>query len=236
MKAVILAGGRGTRMGDKGLSKPKCLLSIAGKPIIQYQIDALKRCNINDIIVVTGFKSELIKKELGDSVTYVHNKDYFSTNSAYGLWLTKDLVIDDGFIALNSDLIFHTEILKELINSAHPNAIMVDEIVRLDSGMLKVVIKDGTIHKMAKDVGLDLAHADAVGPVKISSEGAKLVFNRIDELIKNEGKKDAWHYSIYSDVSKLINFKGISLRDFPWVEIDTEEDLILAEKIIHKIK
>ena len=71
MQGLILAAGKGTRMGN--IEVPKCLLEINGVPIIKHQINSFKKNGINDIVVVTGYKSEMIHDLLNDQVQYVHN-------------------------------------------------------------------------------------------------------------------------------------------------------------------
>ena len=67
MQGLILAAGKGTRMGN--IDVPKCMLEINGRPIIKHQIDSFKKNGIEDIFVVTGYKSEMIH-----DVTYKHLK------------------------------------------------------------------------------------------------------------------------------------------------------------------
>ena len=61
MKAVIMAGGKGTRLRDMTLSTPKPMIEIAGKPILHYQIESLKRHGITDIIIIIGYLGDRIK-------------------------------------------------------------------------------------------------------------------------------------------------------------------------------
>ena len=62
MKAIILAAGRGSRMGSKTQNSPKCFIKIFNKKLIEHQIDNLKNNGIIDIAIVTGYKSEFLKK------------------------------------------------------------------------------------------------------------------------------------------------------------------------------
>ena len=61
MKAIILAAGRGSRMGQLTNDKPKCLLMINGKTLIELQITAITNAGIKDIAIVTGYKAEMLK-------------------------------------------------------------------------------------------------------------------------------------------------------------------------------
>ena len=88
-KALILAAGLGSRLLKQTEEKPKTLVEINGKPILEYQLEALLRNNIKEIIIVTGYKSEKIKHFLSThdqfkhlTITYVHNPEYGCSNSS----------------------------------------------------------------------------------------------------------------------------------------------------------
>ena len=93
MDALILAAGRGTRMG--GIDTPKCLLDIGGLSIIQYQIKCLKNLGINKIFIVTGYHSEQIHSHLSDDLIFIHNEDFATTNNLYSVWAATNSLKDD---------------------------------------------------------------------------------------------------------------------------------------------
>lgn len=109
MKAVIMAGGKGTRIASINSDIPKPMIPILGKPILQYEIEALARENITDIILVIGHLGNFIfdyfkdGKEFGVNLTYV--KEEFPLGTAGALFLLKDTLKDD-FLLLNGDTIF----------------------------------------------------------------------------------------------------------------------------------
>ena len=88
MDALILAAGRGTRMG--GIDTPKCLLDLGGLSIIQYQIKCLKNAGINKIFIVTGYNSEQIHSHLNDDFNFLHNVDFATTNNLYSVWTARN--------------------------------------------------------------------------------------------------------------------------------------------------
>ena len=77
MRAVILAAGRGSRMGPFGDDRPKCLIELAGKPLIERQIAALLRGGVEEIGVVRGYRAEMIKYP---NVSYFANQRWAETN------------------------------------------------------------------------------------------------------------------------------------------------------------
>ncbi len=121
MKAVILAGGHGKRVGNITLESPKPLIKVAGKPLIQYVLDVLPS-EIDHCIIVLGHLGEKIKQELGDvygklSIQYVQQKK-IGTGGAL-LSARHILAEEERFFVIGSDDIFGPNELQKLIcNSA----------------------------------------------------------------------------------------------------------------------
>ena len=118
MKAVILAAGRGTRLPEITKNKPKSLIKIAGKTILERQIDILLRNNIKEIYIVVGYKAEKIKDKIKKfrNIEIIENKYYATTDNIYSLYLTQDKVKNNEFILLNGDTVFEENIIRELIS------------------------------------------------------------------------------------------------------------------------
>ncbi len=108
MKAVVLAAGEGTRMWPLATTKPKHLLSIAGRPIIGFVLKAISENRIKDVLLVVGFKGELMQDVLGDGGTYGLNIEYLRqrdwTGTASALRVARDAVGTEPFLAIYGDL------------------------------------------------------------------------------------------------------------------------------------
>ena len=87
MKAIILAAGRGSRMGTLTDNKPKCLAKVKDKMLIEYQITALNAAGIKEIAVVTGYKAEFLNNY---GTYHFHNSDWAETNMLHSLFYAKD--------------------------------------------------------------------------------------------------------------------------------------------------
>lgn len=107
MKAVILAGGLGTRMGDCCNNIPKPMLPVAGKPVLEHQLEALKKEGVTEFIFVTGYLGEKIQeyfqdgRRFGVSVSYFHEEEPLGTAGALS-----ELGLKEDFLLCNGDLIF----------------------------------------------------------------------------------------------------------------------------------
>lgn len=117
MQAVILAAGRGVRMGELTNDLPKPMLRINGRPILEYTLANLPE-EISEVIIVIGYKGEIIKSYFGDhyndkKIRYVIQDEL--RGSADALHRAKDL-LQDKFLVLNGDDLYHRSDLKKIIN------------------------------------------------------------------------------------------------------------------------
>jgi L-glutamine-phosphate cytidylyltransferase len=230
MRAVILAAGLGSRMLPHTESRPKCLLKIGGHSILEYQLAALRHCGISDVVIVLGHQGDKIRAHLNVPVTFIENPEYAATGSSYSLWLTRDL-IRDGFLYINSDLVFHPRMLQTLLASPHPDAIIVDRTVNITGDMQKAEMDGERILRMSKTLSAELAAAEVVGPAKFSAEGARHIVSYLDALVAG-GERSRWAYEAFAEVARDRSFMGVDNPSCIWAEVDTPTDLIEASQRI----
>ncbi len=117
MQAIVLAAGEGTRIRPLTYTKPKVMLPIANKPILEHLIVELRKAGIKDIILVVGYKDEVIRNHFKDgsdwdvNITYVSQKVQMGTADALKSAMH---LIDDEFIVLNGDNIVSYEDIKKI--------------------------------------------------------------------------------------------------------------------------
>ena len=133
MKVVIMAGGKGTRVSSIASDIPKPMIPICGKPILEHQIECLKRNSLTEIILVIGHLGQHIKDYFGDGKRFGCNISYYNETEPLGtagaLYKLKHL--SDDFILLNGDVIFdidfsrminfHREKKAHVTLAVHPN-------------------------------------------------------------------------------------------------------------------
>ena len=106
VKAIILSAGEGSRMRPLTLTKPKTMLPVAGKPIIQYNIEALRDNGMKDILLIVRYKEEMVRDYFGDgsefgvNITYQTQKYFLGTANAIGYG--RDF-INNSLLFLNGD-------------------------------------------------------------------------------------------------------------------------------------
>src|SRR5919109_3038090 len=100
MRAVILAAGKGSRLNGTIGDKPKCLVRVGDRTLIERQIETFRSVGIDDIKVIVGCQADRGQQACGNGVSYIENTGYAQTNSLYSLWLARPLLLD-GFLVTN---------------------------------------------------------------------------------------------------------------------------------------
>lgn len=122
MKAIILAAGRGSRMGELTAERPKCMCMLAGKTLLERCMESLISAGFNrqDIGIVTGYQRELLQEE---GVTYFHNADWENTNMFVSLTTAAEWLEKEPCVVVYSDIVFSANAVKLLSESTAPLAL-----------------------------------------------------------------------------------------------------------------
>lgn len=228
-RAVILAAGSGSRLRTVVGPYPKCLASVGERTLIERQLDALRAHGISAITVVVGYRRDALEPVCGRDVHFVYNPDYASTNSLYSLWLARDL-LSDGFVVMNSDVLFHPHLLTRLLTSSHEDALLVaarEPGVSYSDEEMKVHVRDGCVAAIDKGLEDTLADGENVGIAKFGAEGAGVLLRHADELVSAGGVRE-WLPRAFHAFSQQRPLHVIDTDGYPWIEIDFPEDYARA--------
>lgn len=234
MKIIILCAGKGRRML---INYPKSLLKINTKHSILKNIylNFIKEGVKNkDIIFATGYKPELIKKEIGSKVNFINNKKYASTNMVYTL-INTIKKIDDDIIITYSDIVYDARNINKIINNKSQFITLVDKKWKalwksknkLESDSETLKIKDNFILELGKKTkDIRSAQARYVGLTKISKKNLRLIKAIYLDKIKKNPKR-----FLKIDMTNFFNFliKSYFKLNYlqivgKWDEFDDESD------------
>lgn len=230
MKAIILAAGKGARLRGVAGDIPKCLAHVGESSLIERQIRSLREAGIDDIVVVVGFRSESVRTACGSDIEYIENPIFFRTSSLYSLWLARHR-FSDGFIVLNADVLFHPQLITDLITARHEDALLIsykDEAsLSLGAEEMKITVSAGRVVDMSKTIDPAEADGENVGIVKFGAVGASLLTRQIGTLIA-KGAYQAWAPRAFREFARVRALRVIGTRGLPWIEIDFPEDYYRA--------
>lgn len=225
MRAVILAAGQGGRLRGVIGERPKCLARIGDRTLLDRQLDALQKAGITRTTVVTGYAADQVRQACPRRVDFVQNARYAVTNSLYSLWLAREQ-LRDGFIVLNCDVLFHPQLLHDLLTARVDDALLVsarrDGTAYGDEEM-KVCIRRGLVQDIAKTLPEDVSDAENIGIARFGPDGAAALIEQMTQLVSS-GQVQQWLPRAFAAVAALRPLHAIDSRGYPWIEIDFPED------------
>lgn len=231
MKAIILAAGKGNRLYPLTKEIPKALQKLNGETILGHQIQNLRGCGINEIVIVTGFQANKIKELGGPNILYIHNPIYETTNNLVSLWFARN-EMDGDFIFLNGDVVFDRRILEELLRM-HQDICFVTEQKTCIAEDMKVKVKDAMVVEINKSMDSSEAYGEFIGIAKFSQESSRALAEALAEIVK-EGDLTLWFESAAQRlIDKGYNLYKCDTNGKPWIEIDFPEDLEMAQSQIY---
>ena len=247
MKAVFIAAGQGSRLGSLTNDLPKPLVDVNGKSIIERQIDLLHKKNINDIVIVTGYKKE---KFTFKNIEYVFNPNFLIDEQAGSLMSARQKFSGDVLVMFG-DILFDEQILEQVLNANGQISIAIDKdweksyeerndnpIDKAD----KVLLKNNKIIKISAEqirAEQNVDTGELLGIMKLSSEGSKILIEHYEKLENNHTGKfhdaESFKKAKFVDILQELISTGIDINPIVisgnWCEIDTPDDLTRAKKI-----
>lgn len=239
MIAVILAAGVGKRLGPIGGDRiPKCLLSFAGKTLLQRHLESLQRCDVAEVVLVTGYRHELIEAETArlarvPQPRLVHNSDY-EQGSMASLWAARQwLTLEQPILLMDADVLYDIRILERLRRSEHTDCFLLDRDYEPGAEPVKLCVRQDRLVEFRKRIDSRLEYdysGESVGFFRFSPAKARHLATAVHEYIE-AGPPDTPHEEAVRDLLLAApqDFAFEDITGLPWIEIDFPEDLARAE-------
>ena len=238
IKAIIVAAGHDKRLEPFSEDIPKCMLEVKGKTILERQIENIRECGINDIVIIKGYKQELINIP---NIKYYINPDFETTGITASLFFA-ETEMDNDFIFLYSDIIFDKRLLEKLLKTDSEVCLVADldwnerykEKVKRPTGEAELIeVSEENIIKIGKNIDPKKAHGEFIGLAMFSKKGADILKKCYKNALK-QYKNKKFHEASSVDKAYFTDMiQEIIDNDFQinhldvygdWIEIDTFED------------
>ncbi len=246
MKAIILAAGKGSRLGKLTKNIPKAMLKLFDKTLIERQINIYQNCGIYDITIVTGYKSETINFS---GINYIKNQDYATSNMNESLFCANEKLSNSVIISY-TDIVFEQKMIQQMLQFSGDIglAVRLNWKKNYDGRTLhplseaeNVLIKNKKIIKIEKNISektSDQKIGEFLGIIKLSKEGGRIMLQKYLDLKENhigtfhmaKSLKDAYLTDMLQEM--IDSGYGVSpvMVDGNWYEIDTSQDLEELER------
>ncbi len=226
MQAIVMAAGRGSRLGNLTENIPKAFLEVKGHRLIDYNIALLRENGINDIKIVTGYKAELYE-DMADNhtdITCVYNPFYEHCNVLGSFFMAQEKLKDEDTIYLHADTLCAPEIFREMVQG-NGDIVMPVDFKLCDHEAMKVTTHDGQVVKVSKEIHDNESEGEFIGMAKLSGNVMPAIKMASQKLMR-EGRLTSYFEGA---IQEVINMGGysvptISTNNRFWGEVDFIED------------
>jgi len=244
MKALILAAGIGQRLGELTSDIPKCLLPIdSSTTLLDYSLQAIKDNGFTEVVFITGHAEDKLKKHIANNwkhklnFKFIFNDKYSEFNNVYSAYLATD-IWDDETVLFNSDIIFHPDILKNLIQYSREGAqsyLVIHDKKILNAEDMKVKVNDkDEIKQINKGLDLQTSYGEYIGILALKGKERIKLLESLEKNV-NEKRLNIYYEDALDHVLSEISVYPSSTEGKIWTEVDTKEDYELAKKIAKEI-
>src|SRR5262245_30760672 len=238
MKAVILSAGQGSRLLPLTAERPKCLLPIGPKSLIEWQIDLLSRCGVGEIAVVVGFRAALVEAALarlirpGLRIRTLLNPFYNVADNLGSCWLARQEMAGD-FLLLNGDTLFEAAVLQRLLrNPPAPITVTIDRKSAYDADDMKVHLDGTRLLEIGKTLPPAKTDGESIGLLSFRGEGPQLFVEATDRALRiSEGLK-SFYLKVIDQLAKSHRVETATIEGLAWGEVDYPADLQRAEQLV----
>ncbi len=236
MTYIILAAGKGSNLQPLTLKYAKTSYKLdESTTVLQRMVKSIRYADKNaEIVVIVGYRAEDVKKELdGENVKFVMNPFYEVTNSIASVWFAREYLERENVAIVHGDVVFSNEIVSNylVVPTDQPYVLVDSSYVR--QGAYNAVTRENQVLVMSKK--LEHSTAKYCCMTKLDPVSSRLLKQEVDSMI-NENMYDQYFEDSLVQMIMFHNFQLFceDIAGQKWAEVDTVDDLLLAQTI-HKV-
>jgi len=235
LKFVILAAGEGKRLKPLTSDRPKAMVEVLGKPLVQWQLEALSNLGVprDEVVVIGGFGYDKLKEFLTGKVQVLYNPYWSAANNVLTVYYALEQLNDDIAI-INSDVIAEEAVYALLHPDNEPYAV-VDGGVDAAEEEMKVKLENGKIVLFSKRIDPSESVGEYIGlsyiPRRLRGKMLSII-----EGMWNRGELDRWYEDAFNILCETVPMTPVFCTGMLWTEIDTHEDLERAKQIAAQLQ
>ena len=219
--------------------KPKCLLEVGGKTLLQRTVDAMISADVKEFVVVTGYRENMIRKFLTVNypqytVHFIDNPDYEHNNNIFSLWLAMQQLHGSEVLLMDSDILCDPEAVRRVARKTNPALAMQQH--ELGEEEMKIVVDEaGRITEISKTCSPADAIGESVGIEKMTPTYTEAIYQELRKMILDEGLIDIFYERAFERlIPQGHTFEVVDTTDLFSYELDTPEDLEKASAALPK--
>lgn len=237
MIGVILAAGMAKRLRPLTDTKPKCLLEVGGKTLLQRTVDAILATGVTELLVVTGYRENMIRGFINQhypelKVKFLDNTDYENNNNIYSLWMAMQELHGKEVLLMDSDILCDPETVRRVARQEVSALAM--QRHELGEEEMKIVVDEAfNITEISKTCSPAAAIGESVGIEKMTPEYSEAIYQELRKMILDEGLVNIFYERAFERlIPQGHTFKVVDTTDLFSYELDTPEDFERATALM----
>ena len=237
MIGVILAAGMAKRLRPLTDACPKCLLKIGERTLLQRTVDAMIAAGIQEFVVVTGYRAEMIRDFLTKqypslNIHFIHNGDYEHNNNIFSLWMTRPYTDGKEFLLSDSDILFDPQLIRAVLVE-EGNTLALNRHECGEEEIKVIVDSENRIMELSKTCSIEQAIGESVGFEKMTASYSTALFKELEQMIEREGLIDVFYERAFERlIPQGHTFRIVDTTRYFSIELDTPEDFENAKQLI----
>jgi len=238
MKALILSAGQGSRLLPLTADRPKCLLSVGPRSVLEWQIRHLESCGVTEVVVVVGFRADAVESALGAlarpglRLRTVFNPFYKVAENVASCWMARHELTEE-FLLLNGDVIFEPAVARAALErSVGPVSVTVNHPREYDADDMKVELHGKRVIAIGKDLPIERVGAESIGMMVFRGEGPELFVGELEKLMRTPEGLKSWFTQVVHRMARRGLVESVSIDGLDWGEIDFPNDLEAMQAMV----
>ncbi len=240
MIGVILAAGMAKRLRPLTDTKPKCLLEVGGRTLLERTVRAMQQAGISEFVVVTGYLGNMIRSFLENmqqqdnslNFTFLHNADYEHNNNIYSLWMAGEVVRNRDFLLMDSDILCDPAAVVEIARQEE-SALALNRHECGEEEIKVIVDADQHITEINKTCNPQMAIGESVGIERMTAAYSTALYQELDTMIQKEGLIDVFYEKCFERlIPQGHTFRVVDTSRYFSYELDTPEDFQRAQELM----
>lgn len=232
-RALILAAGQGSRLLPMTENQPKCLLDLAGRSMLEWQLAGLAAAGVREASVVTGFRSDMVESTLeritppGMRVRTLFNPFYKVADNLASCWLARTELAGPALI-LNGDTLFDPAIARRLLDApAAPITVTIDRKASYDDDDMKVIADGERLRAIGKKIPREEVNGESIGFLRFSEAGAALFVAELERTMRTREGVGLFYLSAINRLAgEGVDVRCASIEGLQWAELDFPKDYV----------
>jgi Predicted sugar nucleotidyltransferases len=215
------------------IDKPKCLVQLGQRTILDHQIDALRAVGICDITVIGGYRYDRLAAHVmamspDQRPHLIENPFWATTNSIGSVWLARPW-LSGPFCLLNGDTIFEPSLMAEALSSARPGINLVIEQGPVEADDMRVAFTHNRVVTVSKLLSPVIGTARSLGIILSPDSGGRAYLDALEAVMREPHGEHSFHHDVVNRLAQHLVVHPLIVKDHAWQEIDQPSDLAAWE-------